>query len=294
MMRYPGLCLALVAMLALTLADASGAQSLPEGTTQKAREKLIRRAKPEFYLWSLPNQIAVIRQELRRWHELRDDPTASADGQRALEKLIQMLLSMESGFAEFYEAYREEDLELQPILEFFDESVRNRLQWFANFVAGPEWQRLHSSIDSLTLDRVILHGRFSALSEFRWALSDVLIELQKLAEKVPGPFQRKFSDRWRRADIPAVPVGGYVALQKRLRGVEALLPRGFDELVVVSALIDENGRVLRAQVTRPSGIAIADHAVANLVQRLDWQPARRKGKPFKTETRIPIRLWRKW
>ncbi len=294
MMRCAGLWLAFVAALTLILADASHAQSVPEGVTQKAREKLTRRSKPEFYLWSLPNQIAVIRQELRRWNELRDDTTAGADGQRALETLIQMLLSIESGFAEFYEAYREEELELQPILEFFDESVRHRLQWFANFVAGPEWQWLHSGIDSLTLDRVILQGRFSSLSEFRWALSDVLIELQNLAEKVPGPFQRKFSDRWKRADIPAVPVGGYAALQKRLRAVEAVLPRGFDELVVVSALIDENGRVLRAQVTRSSGITAADSAIAILVQRLDWQPARRKGKPFKTETRIPIRLWRKW
>ena len=294
MMRCPVLWLALVAVLTLTLADASRAQSVPEGVTQKAREKLTRRSKPEFYLWSLPNQIAVIRQELRRWHQVRDDTTAGDEGQRTLKKLIQLLLSMESGFAEFYEAYRENVLELQPILEFFDESVRNRLQWYSAFVAGPEWQWLHSGIDSLTLDRVILQERFHSLSEFRWALSDVLIELQKLAEKVPEPFQRKFSDRWKRADIPAVPVGGYAALQKRLRAVEAVLPRGFDELIVVSALIDENGRVLRAQITRPSGIAAADNAVAILVQHLDWQPARRKGKPFKTETWIPIRLWRKW
>ena len=291
-----GLIQSLLGVLLLTLLSPAKGQGQPlqDMARKKAREQLSRRMKPEFYLWSLPNRIAMFRQELRRWHRLRGDSANAADARRALEKVIQLMLSDEREFANFYAAYRRDSLNLQPILEFYDESVRNRLQWLSSFVAGPEWEWLHSGIDPQTLERLILQGRFDSLSDFRWTLSDFMMELQTRAERIPKAFQRPFADRWKQAEVPAVPTGGYASLQKRLRAIEHFLPRGLDTLLVISALIDEKGRVLRTQIVQSIGIDAVEEAVAALIQQTEWRPAQRHGRPFKTELRIPVRLWRKW
>ncbi len=72
--------------------------------------------------------------------------------------------------------------------------------------------------------------------------------------------------------------------------VNRLIARKGGVRVVVSALVDENGRVVEADVTDSSGIPAADEAVLNAVRRYKFRPAIRGGRKAKARVKVPFDL----
>ncbi len=72
--------------------------------------------------------------------------------------------------------------------------------------------------------------------------------------------------------------------------VNRLIARKGGVRVVVSALVDENGRVVEADVTDGSGIPAADEAVLNAVRRYKFRPAIRGGRKAKARVKVPFDL----
>lgn len=59
----------------------------------------------------------------------------------------------------------------------------------------------------------------------------------------------------------------------------------------IQLLIASDGEVLRAQMQASSGITAIDSVALKIVQQTRWQPAQYKGKPFKTDVVVPLRIW---
>jgi protein TonB len=58
----------------------------------------------------------------------------------------------------------------------------------------------------------------------------------------------------------------------------------------ITALVDENGRVLETKVSKSSGISGVDQGLMNTVTRYKFRPAIRNGRKAKAKVRIPFNL----
>lgn len=66
-------------------------------------------------------------------------------------------------------------------------------------------------------------------------------------------------------------------------------PSGENGLVAVLCVIDENGKVVDAVVTKSTNPKLDSYAV-DAVQRWDFKPAKKDGKVVKTKVTIPLRF----
>lgn len=66
-------------------------------------------------------------------------------------------------------------------------------------------------------------------------------------------------------------------------------PTGQSGLVAVLCVIDENGKVVQAVVTKSTNPAL-DASAVDAVQHWDFKPAKKDGKLVKTKVTIPLRF----
>jgi TonB family protein len=85
------------------------------------------------------------------------------------------------------------------------------------------------------------------------------------------------------------PIGGLVALMKRVRYPEIALKGGIQGTVYVEAFINEEGLVDKVKVVK--GVhELLDSAAVDAVKATRFSAGRQKGKPVKTRVAIPIRF----
>jgi protein TonB len=58
--------------------------------------------------------------------------------------------------------------------------------------------------------------------------------------------------------------------------------------VVVSGMVDENGRVVEASVAQGSGIAALDQAAVKALERYKFKPAIRSGRKARARVKLPF------
>lgn len=66
--------------------------------------------------------------------------------------------------------------------------------------------------------------------------------------------------------------------------------RGYEGVVLISAEIQADGRVGRAVVLQSSGFAILDQTAMNAVMNWKFEPAKKRGVPYKTWADLPIKF----
>ena len=83
------------------------------------------------------------------------------------------------------------------------------------------------------------------------------------------------------------PIGGILAIQKRIVYPEIAKRAGVEGKVYILAFVDEQGIVTKAQVIKGIG-AGCDEAALNAVLKTRFAPGKQRGKPVKVQVSIPI------
>jgi len=89
-------------------------------------------------------------------------------------------------------------------------------------------------------------------------------------------------------DEPPVPIGGYPAIQARLIYPEIAKKAGVEGRVMIQALIDEKGNVVRTVVMKSLGPNGCDEAAAAAIQSVKWKPAFQRDEPVKVWIAVPV------
>ena len=87
-------------------------------------------------------------------------------------------------------------------------------------------------------------------------------------------------------EMPA-PIGGIVAIQKKIVYPEIAKRAGVEGKVYVLAFVDETGTVTKAQIIKGIG-AGCDEAALDAVQKTKFTPGKQRGKPVRVQVSIPI------
>lgn len=89
------------------------------------------------------------------------------------------------------------------------------------------------------------------------------------------------------ADELPLPIGGIVAIQKKVYYPELAKRAGIEGRVFVKAYINEEGNVVKAEVIK-SAHEVLDSAALNAVLKTKFKPGIQNGKKIKTQVSIPI------
>jgi protein TonB len=89
-------------------------------------------------------------------------------------------------------------------------------------------------------------------------------------------------------DQPPAPIGGYRAIHEKLVYPELAKRAGIEGQVIISALIDEDGNVIRTRVLKSLGSNGCDEAAETAIRAVKWNPAMQRDKPVKVWVSIPV------
>ncbi len=177
-------------------------------------------------------------------------------------------------------------------LEFYDERVKTGIRWYAEFLGNPQFEAFTNAAPEELWQGNFARSGLDRLTilELRSELVDLCKKTLQQAETIPVEFRRKYSDRNKKYDEPAVPLGGYAVLQKSLNQAVTAHENYSAGIINVKALISETGKVLRTRVLKSSGSQSIDQAALKVVKSAKWRPSKFNGVPFKTDVIIPLRF----
>ncbi len=89
-------------------------------------------------------------------------------------------------------------------------------------------------------------------------------------------------------DEPPTPVGGFMAIQRKVVYPEIARKAGVEGRVVVKCLIDERGNVIETQILQSLGNNGCDEAAITAVRSVKWKAAMQRDKPVKVWISVPI------
>ncbi|MFH1941993.1 MAG: energy transducer TonB, partial [bacterium] len=94
----------------------------------------------------------------------------------------------------------------------------------------------------------------------------------------PPPTAREDFPMFVPHDEPPVPIGGYPAIQKALVYPEIARKSGIEGRVMVWALINEEGSVVKTRIMTSLGPNGCDEASMAAIRAVKWKPAMRRNK----------------
>ncbi|MCG8606228.1 M56 family metallopeptidase [bacterium] len=96
------------------------------------------------------------------------------------------------------------------------------------------------------------------------------------------------TDAFEAYDSPPSPIGGFKAVQQKLRYPAIARKAGIEGRVILGVLVDENGSVKQTRVIKSLGKSGCDEAAIQAIKGVEWKPAQRNGKPVKVWVAIPV------
>jgi periplasmic protein TonB len=89
-------------------------------------------------------------------------------------------------------------------------------------------------------------------------------------------------------DEPPSPIGGFTAIQKKLKYPEIARKAGVEGRVYVNVLIDQKGNVVDTKILKSLGNNGCDQAAMSAIKSVKWTPAKQRDKPVKVWVGIPV------
>jgi len=89
-------------------------------------------------------------------------------------------------------------------------------------------------------------------------------------------------------DEPPQPVGGFVAIQKKLVYPEIARKAGVEGRVIIWARVDEKGNVVNTKVQKSLGPNGCDEAAVEAIKSVQWRPAKQRDRAVKVWIAVPV------
>ena len=84
------------------------------------------------------------------------------------------------------------------------------------------------------------------------------------------------------------PIGGYSAIQSKLKYPEIARKAGVEGRVMIWAQIGVDGNVVRTQIMKSLGPNGCDEAAAAAIRAVKWKPAMQRDKPVRVWVAVPV------
>ncbi|MCD4665624.1 MAG: energy transducer TonB, partial [Bacteroidales bacterium] len=91
-------------------------------------------------------------------------------------------------------------------------------------------------------------------------------------------------------DEAPTPIGGFAAIQKKLKYPEIARKAGIEGQVVIYAKIDKKGSVIRTKVVKALGNSGCNEAAIKAIKAVKWKPAMQRDKPVTVWVSVPVKF----
>ena len=121
-------------------------------------------------------------------------------------------------------------------------------------------------------------------------IDETNIDLSELPPPPPPP-EEEMADNtsiFVAYDEPPAPIGGFAAIQSRLKYPEIARKAGVEGRVYVNVLIDEKGNVVDTKILKSLGNNGCDEAAISAIKTVKWIPAKQRDRPVKVWVGIPV------
>jgi protein TonB len=91
-------------------------------------------------------------------------------------------------------------------------------------------------------------------------------------------------------DEPPQPIGGFAAIQKKLKYPEIARKAGIEGQVIIYAKINTHGVVINTKVVKPLGNSGCNEAAISAIKQVKWKPAMQRDKPVTVWVSVPVKF----
>ncbi len=91
-------------------------------------------------------------------------------------------------------------------------------------------------------------------------------------------------------DEPPQPIGGFAAIQKKLKYPEIARKAGIEGQVIIYAKISVQGKVINTRVVKPLGNSGCNEAAIKAIKQVKWKPAMQRDKPVTVWVSVPVKF----
>jgi len=86
------------------------------------------------------------------------------------------------------------------------------------------------------------------------------------------------------------PIGGFPAIQKKLKYPEIARKAGIEGTVIIYAKINTQGVVINTKVVKPLGNSGCNEAAISAIKQVKWKPAMQRDKPVTVWVSVPVKF----
>ena len=114
------------------------------------------------------------------------------------------------------------------------------------------------------------------------------IDLSDIPPPPPPPKTDESANIFVAYDEPPEPIGGFSAIQRKLKYPDIARKAGIEGKVIVNVLVDVDGRVVDAKILKSLGHSGCDEAAIQAIKSVRWKPAKQRDRPVKVWVGIPV------
>ena len=86
------------------------------------------------------------------------------------------------------------------------------------------------------------------------------------------------------------PIGGFPAIQRKLKYPEIARKAGIEGQVIIYAKISVQGKVINTRVVKPLGNSGCNEAAIKAIKQVKWKPAMQRDKPVTVWVSVPVKF----
>ena len=259
----------------------------------QTRRRTMRYGDAEAFLISLPVRLQNLQTQHKNWQQAIEDGRDEDRIGKMRDSFAGTLFYQTGFFANAAPELAGELTGFRESLEYFDAHSQALLRWYLHVLQDSLWLELHTGLNDEQRAQYFNNASPDSVLSLRAQQLAFFPRLRQAIAQIPAKYRRNWMDRFKAYDQPPEPKGGFAALQKAFSERLAKMTVEVEGVVLVKAFIAEDGEVLRVTVDEASGVAAIDSIAVAVIRQTGWQPALYKGKPFKTDVIVPLRIWLK-
>lgn len=119
-------------------------------------------------------------------------------------------------------------------------------------------------------------------------IEETEIDFSEVPPPPPPPEADESASIFVAFDEPPEPIGGFAAIQRKLKYPDIARKAGIEGRVIVNVLVDEKGRVVDTKILKSLGHSGCDEAAIAAIKAVRWRPAKQRDRPVKVWVGIPV------
>ena len=116
------------------------------------------------------------------------------------------------------------------------------------------------------------------------------IDFDEVPPPPPPPVEDDDQIQFIPYDDPPKPIGGFLAIQKKLKYPEIARKAGIEGTVIIYAKINKKGVVINTKIIKALGNSGCNEAAIKAIKAVRWKPAMQRDKPVTVWVSVPVKF----